>query len=85
MINTAAIQERIRTGAQLEQLPELIAEGRQQYGMQSFDQSLLELMRSGTISYETAVYHSTTPADFKLKVSGVEGASDLSWTPGLGG
>src|SRR5690606_28381250 len=36
MINTAAISERIRTGEQLHTLPDLIADGRAQYGMQTF-------------------------------------------------
>jgi twitching motility protein PilT len=81
MINTAAISERIRTADQLHALPDLIAEGRTQYGMQTFDQSLMELYRNGLISYETALQYATNPADFKLRVSGVEAASDASWDP----
>lgn len=85
MINTAAISERIRTGEDLHTLPDLIADGRVQYGMQTFDQSLMELYNSGLISFETALHHSTNPADFRLRASGVEASSDLSWDPGLGG
>lgn len=85
MINTAAIAERIRTGEELHTLPDLIADGRVQYGMQTFDQSLMELYNSGLITFETALYHSTNPADFRLRASGVEASSDLSWDPGLGG
>jgi twitching motility protein PilT len=79
MINTAAVSERIRGGEQLHTLPDLIAEGRGQYGMQTFDQSLMDLYRAGTVSYQTALQHATNAADFKLRASGIEAASDVSW------
>lgn len=85
MLNTAAIAERIRTGEQLHMLPDLIAEGRTNYGMQTFDQSLMELYKQGLIAYETALHYASNPADFKLRASGVEAASDMSWESGLGG
>jgi twitching motility protein PilT len=78
MIGTGAISERIRTGDQIHTLPDLIAEGRDQYGMQTFDQSLMELHRRELISYETALQYATNPADFALRVSGIEASSDLS-------
>lgn len=85
MINTAAIAEQIRAGDQLHLLTDLISEGRGQYGMQTFDQSLMDLFRTGAISIETALAYATNPADFKLKVSGVDSTSDLSWDPGTVG
>jgi twitching motility protein PilT len=84
MINTAAIADRIRAGDQLHTLPDLISEGRNQYGMQTFDQSLMDLYRSGSVSFETAMLYASNPADFKLRASGVEAASELSWDPGRG-
>lgn len=85
MINTAAVSERIRTGEGIHTLPDLIADGRAQYSMQTFDQSLMDLYRNGAIAYDTALQYASNPADFKLRASGVEPASDLSWDPGLGG
>jgi twitching motility protein PilT len=79
MLNTAAIAERIRTADQLHLLPDLIAEGRAQYEMQTFDQSLMDLFRAGSITYETAMQYATNPADFKLRASGIEAASDGAW------
>ena len=84
MLNTAAISERIRTGEGLHTLPDLISEGRTQYRMQTFDQSLMDLYRNGAISYETALHYASNPADFKLRASGIEAASEMSWNPGLG-
>jgi twitching motility protein PilT len=84
MINTAAIAERIRSGSQLHTLPDLIHEGRQ-YGMQTFDQSLMDLLQEGLISLETALQYATNAADFKLKASGVDSTADAWWEPGMGG
>ncbi len=84
MLNTGAIADRIRVGEQLHLLPDLIAEGRDQYGMQTFDQSLTDLYRKKSIAYETALQYATNPADFKLRASGVEAASDLAWDGGGG-
>ncbi len=85
MRNTAAIAERIRTGEQLHTIGELIAEGRVQYGMQTFDQSLMDLYRAGSVSYETALQYASNAADFQLRASGVEAASEVAWDRGLGG
>jgi twitching motility protein PilT len=79
MINTAAISDKIRAGDELHVLPELIMEGRGQYGMQTFDQSLMDLFRGGLIPYDRALQYATNPADFKLRVSGIEASSDVSW------
>jgi len=79
LVNTAAVAERIRAGDQLHTLTDLIAEGKTQYGMQTFDQSLMTLYRNGRISYEWAMYYATNPSEFALRVAGVAPASDASW------
>jgi len=79
MINTGAIADKIRSGDQLHLLPDLIAEGRGQYGMQTFDQSLMDLYRAGSITFETALQYATNSADFRLRVSGVEALADRPW------
>jgi twitching motility protein PilT len=60
-------------------IPDLIKEGSVQYGMQSFDQSLMGLYSQGVISYESACFYATNPSEFALRVQGVSGASDTSW------
>ena len=62
----------------------LIAEGRTQYGMQTFDQSLMDLYRRGLISEEMALQYATSPSEFALRASGVEASSDLTFEPGSG-
>ena len=47
--------------------------------MQSFDQSLMNWYTRGIISYENALFYASNPAEFALKVQGVDGASDSNW------
>ncbi len=79
LINTAAVQDNIRDMNKSLNIPDLIREGTVQYGMQSFDQSLMNWYRKGVISYENAVFYSTNPSEFALKVQGIAGTSDTSW------
>src|SRR5256886_551567 len=72
LINTAAVQDNIRDLSKQLNIPDLIAEGSVQYGMQSFDQALLAWYQAGVISYESAIFYATNPSEFALKVSGVD-------------
>ena len=72
LINTAAVQDNIRDLSKQLNIPDLIAQGSVQYGMQSFDQSLLAWYQAGVISYESAIFYATNPSEFALKVSGVD-------------
>jgi twitching motility protein PilT len=83
LINTAAVQDNIRDLTKALSIPDLIADGSVQYGMQSFDQSLFYWYKQGVISYESAVFYATNPSEFALKVSGVDSSGDrLGGTPG---
>ena len=79
LINTAAVQDNIRDAEKALDIPDLIKEGTVQYGMQSFDQSLMQWYKKGDISYEAALFYSTSPNEFALKVSGVDGTSDRTF------
>ncbi|HEX2094893.1 MAG TPA: type IV pilus twitching motility protein PilT [Longimicrobiaceae bacterium] len=80
LVNTATVADRIRATDQTQTIPELIAEGRTQYGMQTFDQSLMDLYQRGLISFDWAMHYASNPSEFALRVSGVESASDAGWT-----
>jgi len=79
MIGTARIRECIDDKEKTKQIPEAIAQGFVSYGMQSFDQSLMQLYTKKLITYEEAMRQSTNPDDFALKVSGISSTSDSSW------
>jgi twitching motility protein PilT len=80
LINTAAVRENIRDMSKSLNIPELIREGTVQYGMQSFDQSLMNWYSKGVISYESAIFYATSPSEFALHVQGIAGASDTSFS-----
>jgi twitching motility protein PilT len=79
LINTAAVREQIRDLNKTLNIPDLIREGTVQYGMQSFDQSLMAWYSQGVISYDSALFHASNPSEFALRVQGVAGSSDTSW------
>ncbi|HXF95428.1 MAG TPA: PilT/PilU family type 4a pilus ATPase [Gemmatimonadales bacterium] len=84
LINTAAVADNIRDLSKQLNIPDLIAEGSIQYGMQSFDQSLFKWYQQGVISYESAIFYATNPSEFALKVSGVDAQASRLGTPGAG-
>jgi twitching motility protein PilT len=53
-----------------------IASGTSQYGMQTFDQSLLGLLRRNMVTYEESLRWATNIDEFKLKVQGIASATD---------
>ena len=79
LINTAAVREQIRDVSKTLNIPDLIKEGTVQYGMQSFDQSLMGWYTRGVISLQDAVFNATNPSEFALRVQGVAASSDTSW------
>jgi twitching motility protein PilT len=79
LINTAAVRDNIRDMNKSLNIPELIRDGTIQYGMQSFDQSLMNWYTKGIISYENALFFATSPSEFALRVQGVAGVGDTSW------
>jgi len=79
MIGTARIRECIDDKDKTKQLPDAIAQGFTTYGMQTFDQSLMQLYSNKLITYEEAMRQSTNPYDFALKVSGISSTSNSTW------
>jgi twitching motility protein PilT len=79
MIATARIKELIADEERITEIHDTIAKGFTTYGMQTFDQSLLQLFRQNLITYEEALRQSTNPDDFALRVKGITSTSDMSW------
>jgi twitching motility protein PilT len=68
MINTPAIRDLILDGTRIGEVRDFIAEGKEQYGMQTFDQCLTELVSSGEVTFEVAKAAASNPSDFELKM-----------------
>ena len=78
MIATPYIKECIENKERTKYIREQIALGTSQYGMQTFDQSLYQLYKSGLITLDEALRRSTNPDEFKLKVQGVQFTADIA-------
>ena len=65
MIATKTVQEYILDADRTGKLKDVIEKGRSTYGMQSFDQHLSDLYRSGVLKLETARAAASNPADFE--------------------
>ncbi len=73
MVNTALIADIIAEEGRLHELSQLINDGRSQYGMQTFDQCILQQYRDGLIEYEVAKINSSNPSEFDLAIQGITG------------
>jgi twitching motility protein PilT len=76
MVNTAAIHDCLIDPNKFNNIPDLIESGGAQYGMLSFDQSIMRLHKQGMISFEEAMANASNPDDLDLRLKGVVGAAD---------
>jgi len=67
------------------ELRDAIANGYTSYGMQTFDQSLMGLLKQGFITYEEALRNCSNPDDFALRYQGISSTSDAKWDNFEGG
>src|SRR3972149_779477 len=79
LLATGRVPELVADKDRTKEIPDAIAQGNVSYGMQTFDQSLMWLLKSGLITYEEALRQATNPDDFALRVSGISGTSDSKW------
>jgi twitching motility protein PilT len=79
LLATARVREMVEDKDRTKEISDAISQGHVSYGMQTFDQSLMGLYRSGLVSYEESLRQATNPDDFALRVSGISGTSDSKW------
>jgi len=76
LINTPRIKEMILDAKRTMLIPQAMEEGYYEYGMQTFDQSVLKLYREGFITLEDALQNVTNPDEFLLKLKGIKTTSE---------
>jgi twitching motility protein PilT len=79
MVNTPTIRDLIIDSTKTSNIRQAIQDGVSQYGMQSFDQALANLVRNQVISSEDAIRFATYPNELKLHLSGINDASNRAW------
>ena len=67
LVNTGRVAERILEPEQTQTIRDVLAEG-EFYGMQTFDQALLSLVRQGLVGTEAAAEAASSPHDFHLEL-----------------
>ncbi len=79
MVTTPTVREYVLDPEKITLLHTLISEGVTQYGMQTFDQSVLALLREGLITEEEALRNCNNPNELLLKLKGFASTSDRTW------
>jgi twitching motility protein PilT len=79
LVSTARVRECIGDKDRTKELHDAIAKGYTTYGMQTFDQSLMQHVKNELITYEEALKHVSNPDDFALRFRGIASTSDSSW------
>jgi len=79
LVSTSRIRECIADKERTKEMHDAISKGFTTYGMQTFDQSLMSLVKRELISYEEALNHVSNPDDFALRFRGIASTSDGSW------
>ncbi len=79
LIATTRVRELVEDKDRTKEIPDAIAQGHLTYGMQTFDQSLMGLLKQSIISYDEALRQATNRDDFALRVSGISATSDSKW------
>ena len=78
LIRTNYVRECIENKEKTRYIKDAIQQGTSQYGMQTFDQSLYSLYKSGLITLEEALKRATNPNEFKLRIQGIQSTSDMA-------
>jgi len=79
LVCTAAIKDYIIDPAKTPLIRTAIQEGFTEYGMQTFDQSMMRLYKAEKITFEEALAQATNPSEFDLRARGIEATSDKTW------
>jgi twitching motility protein PilT len=78
LISTSYIRDCIEQKEKTKLIRDAIAAGTSQYGMQTFDQSLFSLYKSGLITLDEALRRASNPDELRLRLQGIQSTSDLS-------
>ena len=69
MLVTGTIRDCIIDAERMDSIIDLIHDGREQYGSQTFDQHLMDLVNDGWVTFEEAKAAANSPSDFDLKMN----------------
>jgi twitching motility protein PilT len=79
LVSTARVRECVADKERTKEIHDAISKGYTTYGMQSFDQSLMTLVKEDLVTYDEALKHVSNPDDFALRFRGIGSTSDGTW------
>jgi twitching motility protein PilT len=71
LISTGEVRELIKEASRTAELHEYIQQARDEYGMQTFDQHLIDLVADEVVTYEAALAATTNPTAFEKQMRAV--------------
>ena len=81
LIATGTVRDMIKDQNRTPELHDYMKESREQYGMQTFDQHLMDLVSEDIVTYETAMAASSNPTDFELQMRTLRRRSRVATAP----
>ena len=69
MLVTGTIRDCIIDTERMDEIIDLVHDGREQYGSQTFDQHLMDLVNDGSVAFAMAKAAANSPSDFDLKMN----------------
>jgi len=79
MVNNSRAAVAIRDMNKTSEIPTIMKQSFTTYGMQSFDMSLLDLVRQNLINIEEALEQATNPSDLAMRLKGISGADEADY------
>ncbi|HPQ68458.1 MAG TPA: type IV pilus twitching motility protein PilT [bacterium] len=79
MVNNSRAAVAIRDMNKTSEIPTIMKQSFTTYGMQSFDMSLLDLVRQNLITIEEALEQATNPSDLAMRLKGISGADEADY------
>ncbi|HLV01175.1 MAG TPA: ATPase, T2SS/T4P/T4SS family, partial [Acidobacteriota bacterium] len=74
--NTELIYSLITAPEKVREIRRALEAGHKQYGMQTFDQSILQLYEDGLITEKDALENASSPEDLRLRLEGIVSSSE---------
>ncbi len=79
LVCTETIRKMIIEPEETIKIRQAMSEGFGQYGMQTFDQSLMQLCRDEKINLSDALRYATSQTDFRVKMRGIDSQGGNAW------
>jgi len=75
LINTPRVRTLLNDPTRVDEIRKAMEDGANPYGMQTFDQHIMQIYENGMITKETAMRFASQPGEFELRLRGIQGSA----------